>query len=100
MSDEYKTYCSACSGSGFLYVGTGHRMRGYPFAEKTASSGRCYRCDNWNKRKKPMTEQELADYWAKLDSRTDAAIAFGVNVYAEEMAKVNERRKAAGLNPL
>ena len=68
---EHKTYCAKCGGSGYLYTGTGHRMSGYPFAEKTAFDGVCDQCDNAGKPKKPI-ELESADV---IEARMDAAVS-------------------------
>lgn len=104
MSEEFKTYCSNCGGSGFVqfYDGTGHRMQAYPFAEKTALvySGECPVCDNKNKRKKPMTAEQRQEYKAKLDAKHDKIIAAVAADWAERKRELNERREAAGLPPI
>lgn len=65
--------CSTCGGSGQLYEGNGHRMRGYPFAEQRVMVGLCPNCnpESW---KPERATVEIPDY-ILLDRSIDAANA-------------------------
>lgn len=82
-----------------LYVGTGHRMEKYPWAEKWAFDGVCTNCDNANLPRKPVDPQEAAEEKARIDAKIDKAAAILSAKWEKTRAEINAIRAANGFPP-
>lgn len=82
--------CNKCMKPRIRYVGTGHRMIGYPYAETTAMDFEdCCECKepDFPEQEKPSPEK-VAGYKAKLARRIDNLVGRTVAEYRAEMVAI------------
>ena len=81
-------HCPTCNGTGLVYVGTGHRMSGYPLAEQHAAEV-CKDCGGKRTapRPEPATPEQVQRSRGRFDEIADELVAKTLLRYIEDLER-------------
>ena len=81
-------HCPTCNGTGLVYVGTGHRMSGYPWTEQHAQEA-CKDCGGKRTapRPEPATPEQVQRAQDSFEAIADRLVARTLKRYQDDLER-------------